>query len=339
VSRLARLRALPGLFGRERSSVSICIPTWQSRPFIARTLDFALGQTHPDTRVLVSVDHCDDGTADLCRARAAGDPRVQLFVQPERLGWARNVNFLLEQVRTGYFFLYFHDDVIVPQYTERMLRALQARPDAVSAHCDMGHFGGSDHVSEGVDYPETVAHRLGWFFAAPNRGSPLRSLTRSSALASGLRLPTTAVDGLWANEPYLMRLLTAGPALRVPETLYFRWDKRAGALTDGWRHLPLEQLYSGYAANMSTGLEIIDGAAVSTLERAALRLCLRVNTLWQIRTAENQHAPVARRSAAEIHPVFAEAEDPDTLDALGEQLAAWARQRHAAVARMEAVRA
>lgn len=340
MSRFPSLRRIRSLFLKGVDGgppeVSVCIPTWRSQPFIARTLDFALGQTYPHTRVLVSVDQCEDGTAEICEAYARTDPRMQVFIQPERLGWARNVNFLLDQVRTEFFFLYFHDDVIVPRYTERMLRALRQRPDAVSAHCDMGHFGASEHVSHGVDYPDTVARRLGWFLVAQNRGSPLRSLTRSAIVASGLRMPTSAVDGLWANEPYLMRLLAAGPALRVPETLYFRWDKRAGGLTDGWRHLSLEQLYSGYRDNISSFLAIVDAAAVSNVEREALQFCVYVHMVLRIRAIEKEHANASTRPVGDIHPAFAGVRVPDGLAALGAEIEAWAMQRYEKLVRLEA---
>ena len=337
-SSMRRLRhLLPKRAAARPPEVSLCIPTWQSRPFIARTLAFALGQTHSRTRVLVSVDACDDGTAEVCEAIARTDPRLRVFVQSERLGWARNVNFLLDQVRTELFCLYFHDDVIVPQYVERLADALRERPDAVSAHCDMGHFGASERVSASVDYPATVAHRLAWFLVGPNRGSPLRSLTRASALRAGLRMPTDAIDGLWANEPYLMRLLAAGPILHVPETLYFRWDKRAGGLTEGWRSLTLEQQYTGFRANISSLLAIIEAATVSDAERQALRFCLQVHMVDRIRTIEGEHDGASQRPVDEIHPAFATVRVPEELSSLGEEIRAWALRRHARAMRLEPV--
>ena len=67
--------------------------------------------------------------------------RVQVVVQEERQGWAGNVNFLLDQVTTPYAFLYFHDDVIMPQYVERLVAVADARPDAASVHCTVGRYG------------------------------------------------------------------------------------------------------------------------------------------------------------------------------------------------------
>lgn len=309
--------------------VSLCIPAWRSEPFIARTLDCALAQTYPHTRILVSIDQCEDGTAELCHAYARADRRVEVFVQPERLGWARNVNFLLDKVVTDFYCLYFHDDLIEPGYVEQLLSALRRRPDAVSAHCDMGHFGASEHVSHGVDYPGSAVHRVAWFLVAPNRGSPMRSLTRSSVLDAGLRMPTDAVDGLWASEPYLMGLLAAGPALRVPETLYLRWDKRSGGLTDGWQRLTLEQQVSGYRANISSLLSIIDSISGSDAERAALRFCMYVHYVPRIRWLEGQFGIAAAMPAGEVHPAFAVKPLPDGLAVLGMQAREWAMQRYA----------
>lgn len=190
----------------------------------------------------------------------------------------------------------------------------------------MGHFGTSEHISEAVQYPGNVAKRLATFLVAPNRGSPLRSLTRSSVLGTGLRLPTNAIDGLWANEPYLMRLVAAGPALRVPETLYLRWDKREGGLTDGWRGLPLEQLRSGYRANASTVLEIIDTAEISEAEKKAVRFCAYLRAMLQIRKLERTHAVVDPMPAGDVHSAFVDSQVPKELAILGPQIEAWAMQ-------------
>jgi glycosyltransferase involved in cell wall biosynthesis len=312
---------------RSAAEVSICIPAWNSRDFIATTLRHAREQTHPHLRILVAVDHGADDTAAICAAIARDDPRVEMFAQAERLGWAGNVNFLLDRVRTPFFMLYFHDDVLLPRYVERLLEALAGRPDAGSAHCDMGHFGASDHVSKAVAYPAGAALRLAWFLLAPERGSPLRSLTRSALLDAGLRLPTDAVDGLWANEPYLMRLLAAGPAVAVGETLYLRWDKRTGGLTDGWNKLSLSEQYSGFRANIGSFLSIIDATPMSGAERQALRSGLVAHFLARIRALEADYGCTKILPAGEIHPAFADLSFPGELMVLGPQVEAWARQR------------
>ncbi len=91
--------------------VTVCIPTWQAEAFIDQTLGCARNQTYPRLRImiLVSVDHSDDRTTEICQRHAREDRRVEGFAQGERLGWARNINFLLDQVTSEYFFIYPHD--------------------------------------------------------------------------------------------------------------------------------------------------------------------------------------------------------------------------------------
>lgn len=312
------------------TEVSICIPAWMAESFIERTVGYAAAQTHAAVRILISVDAGRDATAALCRQQADRDDRIVVFEQPERLGWAANVNFLLEQVRTPCFFLYFHDDVILPRYTATLLERLEARPDAVSIHCDMAHFGGGDHVSVGRAYEGSAVERLMTFLLAPDRGSPLRSLTRSSVL-DRLRMPTSAVGGLWANEPYLMRLLAAGPALHLPEQLYRRWDQRKGSLTDGWKSLSPEVVLSGYKANIVSALEVIDEAATTGADREALIFGLFVNMVPLLRHVEREAGVSLFATPAELTPAFARVRLPEDIERWGASIAGWATQRYHAL--------
>lgn len=313
------------------SEVSICIPAWMAESFLEETIGHATAQTHAAIRILVSVDASTDGTAALCRRQAGQDDRIAVFEHRERLGWAANVNFLLDQVRTPYFFLYFHDDVIVPRYTEALLTVLEARPDAASIHCDMAHFGGSAHVSVGRTYEGSATQRLMTFLLAPERGSPLRSLTRSSVL-DRLRMPTNAVSGLWANEPYLMKLLAAGPALHLPEQLYRRWDQRKGGLTDGWKSLDPQAALAGYRANITSALEILEAAATAEGDREALIFSLFLSTVPLLRHVEREAGVSLFAGPAELHPAFARIRPPADLDRFGSPLAGWAMQRYHAMA-------
>jgi glycosyltransferase involved in cell wall biosynthesis len=300
-------------------TVSICIPAWQAEPFIDRTLTCARRQTYRNVRILVSVDWSSDQTLAICRRHAADDPRVAVFSHSRRLGWAANCNFLLDQVESDFFFLYFHDDIILPEYTERLLSRLAAHPKAASSHCDMGHFGGSEAVSVGRDYLGPTAQRLATFLVA-QRGSPLRSLTRSH-YRNLLRMPTDAAGGFWANIPYLMRLFAAGEAVHLPEILYHRWDKRPGGLTDGWTRFTIEQIHAGYQANARAGMEIIQRFVCCPTERAFLVFCLYLRIMQGVRTSEQRLGIEAVLPAGQIHAAFAQIAPPTELWHFGQEVA------------------
>jgi len=303
--------------------VTIGIPTWQAEEFIARTLQCARRQTHANVRIMVSVDQCEDATEEICKAHAREDPRVEIFVQKERLGWADNVNFLLDKMSTEFYFLYFHDDLIESTYTEHLLRALRRRPDAASVHCDMGHFGASDYISFGKTYDGSAAQRLITFFFTPNKGSPLRSMTRTDVLSSGLRFPTAAEGGFWANQPFLMKLLAVGPALRVPEVLYKRWDKRKGGLTDSWTGFTLDQVISGYRINTRICLDILEGIPATESERSLLTFGLYFYIMSQVRAAEKNFGVTSPIKPEVLSPVFDDLRVPHCLSEFEPEIQKW----------------
>lgn len=306
--------------------VSILIPAYAASGFIDRTLHFARGQTHLAVCILVSVDKSDDATLARVRAHVDQDARVTLFAQEQRRGWAGNVNFLLDRVVTPFFFLYFHDDIIVPHYTEKLLGALTAAPHAVSVHCDMGHFGGSEEISIGRPYLGSAAARLMTFLLAPYRGSPLRSLMRTDA-AKRLRLLDGESGGIWANEPFLMEMLAVGPALHVAETLYLRWDQRRGGLTDAWRGLTPEAVLASYKVNLLHAIEIADRAARDDDERNALIFAHYLNLLSRVQLLEHGAGRLLFHAPEELHTRFANLAPPDSLASFGPEIAAWADAR------------
>lgn len=318
------------MVGRRRQEpsdrVTILIPAYMAESFIDRTLWLARGQTHANTRIVVSVDAGTDDTAAVVHSHVAQDERVCAHVQPQRMGWAANVNFLLDQVDSPFAFLYFHDDLIVPQYTERLLAAAQARPDAATVHCDMGHFGGRDDVAAGRAYEGSATQRLLEFFLAPHRGSALRSLLRTDLIGS-VRMPTDAVAGLWANEPFLMRLLAAGPALRVDDVLYHRWDKRSGGLTDGWLDLSADQHLDGWRINTDTAIEIVTAVATNDAERNTLLAALLLRTVAPLLVVEERTGEQLFETPADIHPEFGSVALPPVIDGFGTDVTRWADDR------------
>jgi hypothetical protein len=305
--------------------VSVCIPAWQAGAFIDRTLQCAREQTHEELRIIVSIDLCDDDTESVCKAHARADDRVEVHAQRARLGWARNVNFLLDRVETEFAFLYFHDDIIERSFTERLVGSLLEHPTAASAHCDMSHFGGSDKVNPGREYDGTTVERIMTFLVAPDRGSLLRSMMRATVLDDGLRMPTASNAGVWANEPFMMKLVAAGPARCVPEALYRRWDQRAGGLTDGWLALGVDEIVHGHRVNTESALEVIEGVDASREERDVLRFALFVYVMTRVRTAERKYDAPMRLQPEELHRAFTAMTPPPALDALPEQLRTWTR--------------
>ncbi len=307
------------------ADVTICIPAWNSEPFIDRTLDCACNQVDVDIRIVVSIDRSDDDTANICRARQRDDARIDVIEHGERIGWARNANVLIEAAPTDLFCFYFHDDIIEPDFAARLTRALQERPDAASAHSDMALFGGSDAIKPGALYEGTAAERICRFMLRRERGSLLRSMTRKSAIGA-LRLPEDGPAGYWANEPYLLGLVAAGPALHVAETLYRRWDKRAGGLTDGWRSLGAAEIVEGFRRNAATMIALVDRLPDDAESRSMARYAVG---LWLALRARNliKEGGVPPETVRDVFDLLLGDGPPPSLETMPRDIQALVRER------------
>jgi glycosyltransferase involved in cell wall biosynthesis len=308
------------------ADVTICIPAWKAEPFIDRTLRCARAQTHAGVRILVSVDQCDDRTAEICREHAEQDPRIAVIAQAHRVGWSENANYLLDRVETDFFFLYFHDDVIEPTYTEELRQALLDNPRAVSAHCDLEYFGLQRAVDLGSTFAGPPARRIINYLVQPVKGTQLRSLTRTELVAKGLRFPAIGEDGFWRCPPYSVRLVGEGEAVRVPELLYRRWI-REGSLTKTWRPQEMSQLVDGLR-ECARVCEAIIGELVEDADaKQVARFCLYLSLLTYLRRAERTQSEdegaVDAAAISQSFAAFADASLPAELEAQDAEVQGW----------------
>jgi len=313
------------LFGR--ADVTICIPAYQAANFIPRTLHCAQGQTYDRVRILVSVDQSSDETAEICRTLARDDRRIDVFEHDERLGWCGNVNFLLDRVDTPFFFLYFHDDLILPQYCAFLREALLASPEAASANCDVYNFGDREGLVPGHAYEGSVARRLLSLCVPSIRGRPLRSMVRSAKIDADYRLPPDAENHIPPIETLMMRLMAAGPARHVPEALYLRWQ-RSGSVTDAWQKLPFEQFLKGWTDELARAFPLIDQKLAKRDDRVAVKYFLTLAVMRKFTDrclAERRPLPVPKR----LHPQAPDFNLTLSFDQYGSDIAEEVRKTHA----------
>jgi glycosyltransferase involved in cell wall biosynthesis len=217
-----------------RPRVTACMPAWNAAAFIGPVLASLAAQTYPELGLLISVDACGDGTAELCEAFAAARPWVKVIRQPVRLGWIGNANALLRAADGDYVFFAFHDDPLQPAYVERLVDALERAPRAVLAFCDVDSNIGPFRydVLDGIDDRFERARRLllqrgEWW--VPNRG-----LMRAGAVKALGGMRRHLAGEAAADLPWLLRLALLGAFVRVPAPLIAK-AFRATSLSASWR--------------------------------------------------------------------------------------------------------
>ena len=314
-----------------KTDITVCIPAYQAENFIGRTLHCAQGQTYGRLRILVSIDQSTDDTVSICRQFRNMDPRIEIIEHDQRLGWCGNVNALLEKVDTPFFFIYFHDDLIMPQYCERLRKALMKLPAAASAHCDMRRFGRKQGINRACLYDGSVAKRLMTLLGSKNPGSLLRSMIRLDRVGADYRLPPEEKDSYTPGYTTLkMRLVSAGPAIPVPKPLYHRWI-RTGGLVGGWKNLAFEKVLDGWKRELSIAFPIIDEKVADGEDRRLLKFAL---TLYALRRCvpycRKEKVPLPRPQ--DLHPNALELDIPANLERFDAEIADHLRRRYKKIA-------
>jgi glycosyltransferase involved in cell wall biosynthesis len=204
---------------RRPASVTICVPVYNNRAFVAETLEAVQRQRYEHLTVLVSDDASDDGSAEVCRGFTS-DPRFRVEAQPARLGWVENCNWLLAHAPDDLVCIVSHDDLPEPDHVGRLVRVMEDAPDCAMAFSDVRIFGLLDHVEHQDAIFGSPTSRLRAFIARHFDGTAFHGVVRRRALevAGGLR--RNALDDFAADVGWLARVAWAGDLLRVSEPLY-----------------------------------------------------------------------------------------------------------------------
>lgn len=219
-----------------RSGVFVAMPVYRGMAFIEETIRSILAQTYRDFHLVMSVDGADDPTIELCR-KYSMEPRVDVIVQEQRLGWPGNLNFLIRRCDREFFCYWQQDDIASTDYLETLLKELSVRPDAAIAHTDVQWFGAAYHRDstpsiEGDALARVMQHIEGIRF------EPLRGVMRSGLFPRDLDpIPVTLDESQQEEFVFLARMVAAGAFIRSPRAMYFKRLHNENAFAR-WRHFP-----------------------------------------------------------------------------------------------------
>jgi len=214
------------------------VPVFNGEGYLGETLDSLLSQTYGDFRLIIGDNGSTDGTAEIARAYAAADPRVEYVRHPRNIGAAANYNDLFRRAGTEYFRWHAADDLSLPEYTARCVAALDADPGVALAYCKTMDIDQDGNVlgpyEDNVDAREETAfarfehvlHRL-------QRCNALYGLMWSSVVSQ-----TRLMAGFTgADYVFMAELALYGKFVELPERLFRRrYHARASsAMTEAER--------------------------------------------------------------------------------------------------------
>jgi hypothetical protein len=151
--------------------VSIGMPVFNGEGLVEGAIRSVLAQTFPDLELIICDNGSGDRTAEICRAHAAGEPRIRYFRKPRNSGAAGAYNLAVSCARGRYFKWLDHDDRLHTTYLERTRQVLEEREDVVLCNTAIvridptgGTLGVHDSGLARADLPSAAA-RFGFVLA------------------------------------------------------------------------------------------------------------------------------------------------------------------------------
>ena len=216
--------------------IYVAVPVYRGTEHIAETVASIRSQTYENFRVVMSVDGADDPTVDMCRTFTA-DERFVVNVQPKRLGWPGNFNWLANDCDTEFFCYWQQDDLATPDYLHHLRATMRATPGASVAYADVQWFGTRTDRVTAVDIDGTPLQR---FLQAAEalQYVPLRGLIRASHLPERSDpIPTRPEGQPHQDFVFLAELAGAGAFRRVDTPIYYKRAHSSSA-HHGWSSDP-----------------------------------------------------------------------------------------------------
>jgi len=274
-------------------TVTVGLPVYRGESFIEEALQTLQRQTYPHFKAVISLDGPDAGCEELCRPFLS-DSRFQLFVQPERLGWVGNLNWLMAHTETPWWMYHQQDDVLDPHCLNVLMEHARKAPEAAVVYGDIEAFGSYSGTFVQTSVTGTAQARQLALLYEHQAGVAFRGLTRSDALAGGI--PHNEVDDFAAEIVWMAVAARFGELRRVPQTLSRKryHDDNVHTKWDLW---PVEKRIKAWTLHCAAmlGQAMLVEAAAS--DRRLLWLAA-VGRLTSLRTAA-RYIPIAAMGAPE----------------------------------------
>lgn len=263
-------------------TVTAILPCYNAEAFISDTLRSLARQTWPKLEILIGDDASTDQTLAIVTAFSESRDNVRIIAREQNLGWLANTNDLMENASGELMFFAFHDDLVTPNYVERLVRALDRHPRAVLAYSDLEliEVDGSrnlivfDGLSQGRG-PLARGFRMALrlpFWWVPNRG-----VFRAEAFHRIGGIKRHDKGEFSADWPWLLHMAILGELVRVPEPLCQKFLKTR-SLSKRWNYTPDQWVAVGRSA-----VREIRQSDLDPLSKAALTACVTVMIkLWNL---------------------------------------------------------
>jgi hypothetical protein len=233
--------------------VTVGIPVYRGELFIEDTLRSIQNQTHHNIKVIISLDGPQPESERLCRPFLE-DSRFHLVVQPERLGWVGNTNYLMAQVETPYWYWHPQDDLVDPRFLEVLVEHAERSPEVAIAYSDIRCFGLRSEMWIAPSVAGDAIARQLLLLREHLWAVAFHGLTRAQALRYSGGIQANGVGTFAADTVWMAAAARWGELRRIPVDLY---QKRFHSENESmrWATWPAEKRRESWIAHCADMLE------------------------------------------------------------------------------------
>lgn len=179
-----------------KSSVNICIVTYNQENLVRDTLDSVLNQSYDNiTKIVVADDGSTDETPNTIMEYASNNPSIQPILAKENKGITYNMNRTLKHADSDYVSILDGDDQMYPQKIEKQVEFLDINPDLTGCVHDMDVFDSCNgemlgKFSEVISFKNKIEDRI----RVESIFDPALLLCPSSTMYRFEKLPLSGYD-------------------------------------------------------------------------------------------------------------------------------------------------
>ena len=146
-------------------TVDVVMCTYNGEKFLREQLDSIVSQTYPISRLIVQDDRSTDGTVAIVREYAARHPFIELYVNPENLGYNLNFKTAVKRATADFVALADQDDIWLTDKIERQVAAIGPCNLCSSAYTRSRDMGNAyevhlQHTLKGMFFSNLLGHTM-----------------------------------------------------------------------------------------------------------------------------------------------------------------------------------
>jgi len=233
--------------------VTIGVPVYHGEQFLEETLRSIQNQSHRNIEVIISVDGPQPLSEERCQPFLK-DSRFRLVIHPEHMGWVANINWMMRQVQTPYWYCHAQDDLTDPHYVEVLLAHARKNPEAAVVYCDIESFGLQNLKIRQPSVTGNPITRQLKLIDRHHSAVAFRGLTHVEALRHAGDIPSNMVESFSTDTVWMSAMARWGELIRLPVKLYYKRYHPANEHSK-WSAWPAEKIINGWVIHCADMLE------------------------------------------------------------------------------------